>query len=70
MSDLPSYDLELKADEERKRLHSSVAELKSHLHRTLDVRRNVRENLALICGVAGVAGVAAGYLFTGVFLRH
>jgi hypothetical protein len=68
MSGLPSYDLEAKAAEDRRRLHSSVEELRAHLRDTLDVRKNTREHLGLACGIAVLVGLTAGYAFTGIFV--
>jgi hypothetical protein len=70
MSPLPSYDLELKAADERQRLHNSVSELKIRLNESLDLRHNVRAHLPLVCGTTALLGLAAGYYFTGVFLRR
>jgi len=68
MKGLPAHDLEEKAAEERRRLHSSVEELRDHLKDTLDVKKNTREHLGLACGVAALLGVTLGYSFTGIFL--
>ena len=67
MSGLPSHDLEAKAANDRRRLHSSVEELRSHLRDTLDVKKNTRDHLGLACAVAALVGVTAGYAFTGIF---
>jgi hypothetical protein len=64
---LPSYDLELKAADERQRLHTSMAELKSCLNEAVDVKKNLRQHLGLACGAAAVVGLAAGYSVTGIF---
>lgn len=68
MSGLPSYDLEAKAAEDRRRLHSSVEELRAHLRETLDVQKNTREHLGLACGIAALVGLTAGYSLTGIFV--
>lgn len=68
MSELPSYDLELKAADERRRLHDSVEELRYRVRDTLDVKKNAREHLGLACGVAGAVALAAGYTITGFFV--
>ena len=70
MPDLPSYDLELKAAEDRRRLHKTVNELKLAVRDKLDVNKNVREHLGLLCGVAAVIGLAAGYTVTGIFAQR
>jgi hypothetical protein len=68
MSGLPAHDLEQKAADERRRLHSSVEELRSHLKESLDVRKNTREHLGLACGIAALVGLTLGYSFTGIFV--
>lgn len=67
MEGLPSYDLELKAADERLRLHTSVAELRSSLSHALDVRKNAREHLGSACAITALVGVVMGYAVTGVF---
>ncbi len=68
MNGLPAHDLEQKAAEERRRLHTSVEELRFHLKDTLDVKKNMREHLGLACGVTALLGVTLGYAFTGIFV--
>ena len=70
MSPLPSRDLELRAAAERERLHSSVLELRSCVRDKLDVTKHARENLKLICSVAALVGVTAGYAVAGAFVGH
>jgi hypothetical protein len=68
MSDLPTYDLELKAANDRQRLHESVDQLCSEIRDKLDVNRMARRHLALGCGIASVLGITAGYLINGIFV--
>lgn len=68
MNGLPAHDLVKKAAEDRRRLHSSVEELRDHLKDTLDVKKNTREHLGLACSVAALLGVTIGYSFTGIFV--
>ncbi|MEY2413272.1 MAG: hypothetical protein QOD84_1878 [Acidobacteriaceae bacterium] len=70
MSALPSYELELRAAAERKRLHDSVTELKTRVRETLDVKRNAREYVAPASGVVALVGLAVGYAFAGMFTRR
>lgn len=70
MDGLPSYDLELKAADERQRLHERVAELKSCLNESLDLRKNTREHLGAICTGAALIALAAGYAVAGVFVHE
>ena len=69
MSELPSYDLELKAAEERRRLHGTLAELRSRVHEELDVKKRVREHLAAACGIAALLSLGLGYSAAGLFVR-
>ncbi|PYX94387.1 MAG: hypothetical protein DMG71_12635 [Acidobacteria bacterium] len=65
-----TYELELRAAEQRKRLHNSVEELKSQVREKLDVKRNARQHLGAVSGVASVLGLLLGYGFAGMFTRH
>jgi hypothetical protein len=66
----PSYELELRAAEQRKRLHSTVEELKSRVHETLDTKNIAREYVRPVAIVAGVISLVIGYAFAGIFTRH
>lgn len=68
MKGLPAHDLEEKAAEDRRRLHSSVEELRVHLKDSLDIKKNTREHLGLACGAAALLGVTLGYTVTGIFV--
>jgi hypothetical protein len=70
MSELPSYDLELKAAEERRRLHGTLAELRSRVHEELDVKKRVREHLGAACGIAVLLSLGLGYSAAGLFVRN
>ena len=70
MTPIPSYDLELKAADERRRLHTSVEELRTRLRDKVDVRKNAREHMAMACGVAVLFGLTIGYSLTGIFTHH
>lgn len=70
MSTQPSYDLELKAAEDRKRLHGTVTELKARVRETFDVKRNAREYVVATSGVLAVIGLVLGYSFAGMFTRR
>ncbi len=69
MSTAPTYTLEVRAADERRRLQSSVAELKSRVREKLDVRRTARQHLPTLSAAAGLLGLALGYSFTGIFTR-
>jgi hypothetical protein len=70
MTELPSYDLELKAAEERRRLHGTLAELRSRVHQELDVKKRVREHLGAVCAIAGLLSLGLGYSVAGLFVRN
>lgn len=67
---LPTDVLEARAADQRRRLHNSVVELKSHLRETLDLRKAAREHLRPAAGVAVLAGLFLGYAFTGMLTRR
>ncbi len=66
----PTYTLEVRAADQRRRLHSSVVELRSRVRERLDLKQNAREYLRPAAGVAAVLGLALGYGVTGMFTRH
>jgi hypothetical protein len=70
MNHVTTYDLEKKAEQERQRLHSSVAELRSCLSEAIDVRKNTRAHLGWASGIATILGLTMGYSFTGIFVRE
>jgi hypothetical protein len=70
MSSVPAYTLELRAADQRKQIHSSITELRSRIREKLDVKRNVRQHVPVISGVAAVASLLMGYGFAGFFTRH
>jgi hypothetical protein len=67
---LPTYDLELKASEERKRLQTHVHDLKLRLHQSLDLSRTARQHLSSTCGAVGLVTVAAGYVLAALLDRR
>ena len=67
---LPSNDLELRAADERRRLHDTVKELRCQLRDKLDVRNNARQHLGVACAAAALIGLVAGYGVTGMFVHH
>lgn len=70
MSTPPNYTLEVKAADERKRIHSSVAELRSRMREKLDVKRTARQYLPYASGAAGLLGLIMGFGFAGMFTRR
>ena len=66
----PTYELELRAVEQRKRLHDSVSELKTRVRDKFDVQKNAREHLLAASGIASVMALLAGYGIAGLFTRR
>ena len=70
MSALPTDVLELRAAEQRRRLHNSVAELREQVRDKMDVKKNVREYIAPAAGAAALVGLLMGWGFAGMFTRR
>jgi hypothetical protein len=70
MSTTPTYELELRAAEQRKRLHNSVEELKYQVRDKLNIKRNVHQYMLAASGVASLMGLVLGYGFAGMFTKH
>jgi hypothetical protein len=68
MAELPSYDLELKAANERRRLHEVISEFRSRIREDLDPKKQVREHFLGACGGAAVLMFGLGYFLTGLFI--
>ncbi|MFB3917943.1 MAG: hypothetical protein ACE14M_14535 [Terriglobales bacterium] len=66
---MPTDILELKAAEQRRRLHDSVAELRSAVREKLDVKHTAREYLVPASIGAAVVGLVFGYGMGGMFTR-
>jgi hypothetical protein len=64
---IPVDVLEKRAADERRQLHNSVLELRQTVQDRFDVKRNVRNHLGPVAGVLAVAGLALGYVLTGIF---
>ena len=69
-SGLPTYELELRAPEQRKRLHESVEELKSRVRENLDLKKAARAHIAPVSGGAALVSFVVGYAVAGIFTRH
>ncbi|HZU43319.1 MAG TPA: hypothetical protein VE994_11645 [Terriglobales bacterium] len=70
MSAMPTDVLELRAAEQRRRLHNSVAELREQVREKMDVKKNVREYMAPAAGAAALVGLIMGWGFAGMFTRR
>jgi len=67
---LPADVLEQRASEQRRRLHNSVAELRSNVRERLDHRKLAREHVWQASGAMALVGLVLGWGFTGMFTRH
>ena len=61
--------LELRAAEQRRRLHASVEELRLQMREKLDVQKNAREYFWPAAGVVGLLGLVFGYGVAAVFYK-
>jgi hypothetical protein len=69
-SGLPTYELELKAAEQRKRLHESVEALKSRVRENLDLKKSARAHIVPVSAGAALVSFVLGYAVAGIFTRH
>jgi hypothetical protein len=70
MKTLPVERLELRALEQRARLHKTADELKTKISATrekFDISRNAREHLIGASVAVSLLGFLAGYGLTGIF---
>ena len=68
-SNIPTELLELRAAEQRRRLHNSVAELRVQMREKLDLRRNARRYFWPASAGVGLCGLMLGYGFGGILTR-
>ena len=66
---LPAEVLEQRAAEQRRRLHDSVAELRSAVRERLDVKRTAREHFWPVASVVSLAMLLLGYSMANIFSR-
>lgn len=69
LSRMPPETLEVRAADERRRLQSSVEELRWQVRERLDVKKIARQYVPVASGVAALIGLGAGYGFAGIFTR-
>lgn len=67
---VPTDILEVRAAEQRRRIHNSVSELRTQMREKLDVKKNAREYVWPASGVVGLIGLVVGYGFAGMFTRY
>ena len=65
----PADILQMRAVEQRRRIHTTVHELRDAVRERLDVRRSARRHLLPAVGVVAVCGGLVGYAFGGLFKR-
>ena len=70
MSTQPMDALELRALEQRNRLHNSVTELKVQVRDKLDVKKNARKHLLAVSVLVSGVGLLLGYGMGGIFTRR
>ncbi|HYG99091.1 MAG TPA: hypothetical protein VD837_08165 [Terriglobales bacterium] len=67
---VPTDVLEIRAEEQRRRLHESVSELRTQVREKLDVRRNARQYVWPASGAVALVGLVLGYSTAGFFTRY
>lgn len=73
MSPEPVENLEIRAVEERQRLHQTTAELKGKIAETreqLDPATNLRKHFLGVAGTLGAVALVIGYGVAGMFTRR
>lgn len=66
---VPTDILEMRAAEQRRRIHGSVLELREHLGEKLDVKKKAAEYVMPASGAAAFLGLLFGYGFASMFSR-
>ncbi len=66
----PTDVLELRAAEQRRRIHNSVSELRTQMRDKLDIKKNAQEYVWPASGVVGLIGLVLGYGVAGIFTRY
>jgi hypothetical protein len=67
--EMPSDILEMRAVEQRQRLHNTVQELRETVRERVNVRKTARQYLWPAAGTAAVLGLVLGYAAGGAFVR-
>jgi hypothetical protein len=66
---VPTDILEMRAAEQRRRIHDTVLALREQIDEKLDVRKKAREYAMPASGVAAFLGLLFGYGFASMFSR-
>jgi hypothetical protein len=66
---LPADILEQRASEQRRRLHNSVAELRSNVRERLDYRKLASQYVWHGAGAVALVGFVVGWGIVGIFTR-
>jgi len=66
-SRMPPDILEVRAAEQRRRIHETVLELRDHVEDKLDVRRHAAEYVWPASGVAALCGLVLGWGVAAMF---
>lgn len=64
---LPSYELEVRASEQRKRIHNSLTEFKDTLRKQTALKPLLRKYLLPVAGGVSALGLLTGYAAGGWF---
>ncbi|MBV8478588.1 MAG: hypothetical protein JOZ36_18160 [Acidobacteria bacterium] len=67
---MPPESLEIRAADERRRLHSSVEELRSQVRERLDAKRIARQYVPAASAIAALVGLGLGYSVAGIFTKR
>ncbi|MBV9483882.1 MAG: hypothetical protein JO249_24505 [Acidobacteria bacterium] len=70
LSRMPPESLEIRAADERRRLHSSVEELRSQVRERLDAKRIARQYVPAASAIAALVGLGLGYSVAGIFTKR
>lgn len=67
---VPTDLLEIRAEEQRRKLHNSVAELRTQMREKLDARKLARQYVAPASAAVALTGLVLGYGIAGIFTRY
>lgn len=67
MSTLPTSDLQLRAADQRRRLHGTIVELRQTMQQRLDIKNNARQYVGISSAAAAFFSMFLGYGFAAMF---